>query len=173
MHPIYGCLSPWRTLGYIPGIVSIVGVTVTAVRGYVTVKRVVNPNLVCPDHGIAYPCPVSIRGHWLIEHGEEGWYVIRPWDCGRVGPFAEGEASNMLPLLRAQYGDSHFEGEAMTSTVKTFDAVTGAKLSEHVTVTLDTDAYQGRLRRISAQWNVGQSCVAPSDLALIPSQGEV
>lgn len=59
----------------------------------------------CPEHGVPYPCPVSILGHWSIEDGEDGWYVVRPWDNGRCGPFSEDDASRMLPLLKREYGD--------------------------------------------------------------------
>jgi hypothetical protein len=59
----------------------------------------------CPDHGVPYPCPVPIQGHWLIEDGEQGWYVVRPFGQGRCGPFTEEEAMRQLPLLKAEYGE--------------------------------------------------------------------
>lgn len=61
------------------------------------------PGEKCPDHDIPYPCPVGIEGHWLLEDSDEDWYVVRPWDAGRVGPFTEEEAGKMLPLLRERY----------------------------------------------------------------------
>lgn len=57
----------------------------------------------CPEHGVAYPCPVPIDGHWHIEDGGDGWYVVRPFDQGRVGPFTEDDAADMLPLLKLRY----------------------------------------------------------------------
>jgi hypothetical protein len=59
--------------------------------------------VICPEHGMAYPCPVPIQGHWMIEDGDDGWYVVRPWDQGRCGPFSEEEAGQMLPILQARY----------------------------------------------------------------------
>jgi hypothetical protein len=58
----------------------------------------------CLEHGIPYPCPVSIVGHWAIEDGTDGWYVVRPWDQGRCGPFTEAEAAAQLPILQRLYG---------------------------------------------------------------------
>lgn len=57
----------------------------------------------CPEHGEPFPCSQPIWAHWIIEDGEDGWYVVRPMDQGRVGPFTEDEASAMLPTLRAAY----------------------------------------------------------------------
>ena len=39
----------------------------------------------------------------MIEDGDEGWYVVRPYDQGRCGPFTEDEASAMLPILKVRY----------------------------------------------------------------------
>lgn len=59
--------------------------------------------MTCPEHGVPIPCPVPINGHWMIEDGDEGWYVVRPFGDGRCGPFTEAEASRMLPILQEQY----------------------------------------------------------------------
>lgn len=60
----------------------------------------------CPDHGVPFPCDVPIEGHWHLEDGEGGWYVVRPFDRGRVGPFESEEvAARMLPVLQTRYGE--------------------------------------------------------------------
>ena len=45
----------------------------------------------------------SIFSQWMIEDGAEGWYVVRPWDAGRVGPFTEEEAAAEKVRLQALY----------------------------------------------------------------------
>jgi len=59
------------------------------------------------------------------------------------------------------------------SSQKLWDARTGAYLGERIEIALAPEAYVGRLRRISAQWNVGDSCITPSEIALLPCAVEV
>ena len=59
--------------------------------------------MTCPEHNVPYPCAQPIWAHWIIEDGEDGWYVVRPLDQGRVGPFTEDEAARQLPILREEY----------------------------------------------------------------------
>lgn len=68
--------------------------------------------MTCPDHGVPYPCPVPINGHYLVEDGGDGWYVVRPYDLGRCGPFTEEEADRQLPVLRELYGVPRYVGSA-------------------------------------------------------------
>lgn len=60
--------------------------------------------MTCPDHGVPYPCPEPINAHYLVEDGDDGWYVVRPFGLGRCGPFTEEEAAARLPELRETYG---------------------------------------------------------------------
>lgn len=59
--------------------------------------------MTCHEHGVPYPCPVPVDGHWMIEDSADGWYVVRPFDEGRCGPFSEDEAERQLPLLQKLY----------------------------------------------------------------------
>jgi hypothetical protein len=57
----------------------------------------------CPEHREAYPCSQPIWAHWIIEDGEDGWYVVRPFGQGRCGPFSEEEAARRKPELMREY----------------------------------------------------------------------
>jgi len=45
----------------------------------------------------------SIFSQWMIEDDIDGWYVVRPYNQGRCGPFTEEEASRQLPILKERY----------------------------------------------------------------------
>ena len=55
----------------------------------------------CPEHGVPYPCPYSIRDHWLLEDRGDGWYVVKGEEAW--GPWSEPEAANQLPKISARY----------------------------------------------------------------------